>query len=45
MPKIKACAGRLKDSERFYGFKAKEKFEDIVEPWKILEEKGFQFLK
>lgn len=45
MPKIKAHASRLKDSKRFYNFKAKEKFEDIVEPRKILEEKSFQFLK
>lgn len=45
MPKIKARAGRLKDSKSFYSFKAKEKFKDIVKPRKILKEKSFQFLK
>lgn len=41
MPKIKERAGRLKNSERFHGYKAEEKFKDIIEPRKILEEKGF----
>lgn len=45
MPKIKARASKLKDPKCFYSFKTEEKFEDIIEPRKILEEKGFQFLK
>lgn len=45
MPKVKIIAGKLKDLNRFYNYKAKEKYEEIIEPYKILEEKGFQFLK
>lgn len=45
MPKIKAHAGRLKDSERFYRFNVEKKNEDTIKPRKILEEKGFKFPK
>ena len=45
MPKIKGRAGTLKDPGQFHNHKAKEKFEDTIEPHKILEEKGFQFPK
>lgn len=41
MQKIKACAGILKDLERFYSFTAEEKYEEIIEPKK----KGLQFPK
>ena len=45
MPKIKAHAGRLKDPAQFHNHKAKEKFEDTIEPYKILKEQSFQFPK
>lgn len=45
MPRVKATAGRLIDPERFYTYKAEEKYKEIIEPQKILEEKGFQFPK
>lgn len=41
MPKVKGRAGRLKDPEHFYNFKAEEKYKEIIELRKILEEKGF----
>lgn len=43
MPKIKERAGRLKNPECFHSYKAEEKFEDIIEPRKIMEENGFKF--
>lgn len=43
MPKIKERARPLKNPECFNSYKAEEKFEDIIESRKILEEKGFQF--
>lgn len=45
MPKIKTRDTRLKDPARFHNYKAADKFEYIIEPHKILEEKGFQFPK
>ena len=45
MPKIKARAGKLKDPECFYSFKAEEKYKEFIEPQKILKEKAFQFPK
>ena len=41
MPKIKARAGILKDPKCFYSFKVEEKYKQIIEAQKILEEKGF----
>ena len=41
MFKIKTRAIILKDPARFHGYKTGHKFEDIIEPRKILEEKGF----
>lgn len=43
IPNIEAGVGRLKDPERFYYFKAEKKYEEFIEPKKILKEKGFQF--
>lgn len=43
MPKVKERAGRLKNPKCFNNYKAEEKFVDIIESRKILEEKGFQF--
>ena len=35
----------MKDLKRFYSSKAEEKYKEFIEPWKILDAKGFQFLK
>lgn len=45
MFKIKTRAIILKDPARFHSCKTGDKFEDIIEPQKILEEKSFQFPK
>lgn len=43
MPKYNIIAQRLKDPSYFQGYNAEGKFEELIEPRKILEEKGFQF--
>ena len=43
MPRYKRTASRLKDPSRFQSYHAEEKYEEFIEPHKILEEKGFQF--
>lgn len=43
MPKFKTGVARLNNPPRFHSYKVEDKFEDIIEPYKILEEKGFQF--
>ena len=43
MPKYKKTASRLKDPSRFQSSHAEEKYEEFIEPRRILEEKGFQF--
>lgn len=43
MPKLKTRAVRLKDLARFHSYKAEDKYEDMIEPRKTLEEKGFLF--
>ena len=43
MPRYKKTASRLKDPSRFQSYHAEEKYEEFIEPRKILEEKGFQF--
>ena len=45
MPRYKKIASRLKDPSRFQSYQAEEKYEEFIEPRKILEEKGFQFLE
>lgn len=32
MPRVKAKAGRLKNQERCYTYKAEEKYEEIIKP-------------
>ena len=39
----KRTASRLKDPSRFQSYHVEEKYEEFIEPHKILEEKGFQF--
>ncbi|KAH9750406.1 hypothetical protein KPL71_013870 [Citrus sinensis] len=43
MPRYKKIAIRLKDPSRFQSYHAEEKYEEFIEPHRILEEKGFQF--
>lgn len=43
MPRYKKTASRLKDPSRFHSYHAEEKYEEFIEPRRILEEKGFQF--
>ena len=43
MPRYKKTASRLKDLSRFQSYHAEEKYEEFIEPRRILEEKGFQF--
>ncbi|KAH9685728.1 hypothetical protein KPL70_014067 [Citrus sinensis] len=43
MPGYKRTASRLKDPSRFQSYHTEEKYEEFIEPCKILEEKGFQF--
>lgn len=43
MTRYKKTAKRLKDLSRFQGYKPKEKYEEFIEPRKIIKEKGFQF--
>ena len=43
MPRYKKIANRLKDPSRFQSYHAEEKYEEFIEPRKILEEKEFQF--
>ena len=43
MPRYKKTASRLKDPSRFQSYHAEEKYEEFIEPRRILEEKGFQF--
>ena len=43
MPRYKRTVSRLKDPLRFQSYHAEEKYEEFIEPRKILEEKGFQF--
>ena len=43
MPRYKKTASRLKDPSRFQSCHAEEKYEEFIEPRRILEEKGFQF--
>ena len=43
MSRYKKKASRLKDPSRFQSYHAEEKYEEFIEPRKILEEKGFQF--
>lgn len=43
MTRYKKTASRLKDPSHFQGYKVEEKYKEIIEPRKILEEKGFQF--
>ena len=43
MPRYKRTASRLKDHSRFQSYRAEEKYEEFIEPRKILEEKRFQF--
>lgn len=45
MLRVKVPAKRLKDLEKFYSYKAEDKYEEFIEPCKILEEKGFEFPK
>ena len=41
MTRYKKMASRLKNPSCFQGYKVEEKFEEFIEPQKILEEKGF----
>ena len=43
MPRYKRTASQLKNPSRFQSYHAEEKYEEFIEPRKILEEKGFQF--
>ena len=43
MPRYKKTASRLKDPSRFQSCHAEEKYEEFIEPHKILEEKWFEF--
>ena len=43
MPRYKKIAGHLKDPSRFQSSHIEEKYDEFIEPHKILEEKGFQF--
>ena len=43
MPRYKKIINRLKDPSRFQSYHVEEKYEEFIEPCKILEEKGFQF--
>ena len=43
MTRYKKTAARLKDPSRFHSYKAEDKFEEFIEPKKILEENDFQF--
>ena len=43
MPKYKKIANRLKDPSRFQSYHAEEKYEELIEMRRILEEKGFNF--
>ena len=43
MPRYKKTASRLKDPSRFQSYHAEKKYEEFIEPRRILEEKGFQF--
>ena len=43
MPRYKKTANRLKDPSRFQSYHAEEKYEEFIEPRRLLEEKGFQF--
>ena len=45
MPKLKTRATILKDPSRIYSIKIKDKFEEFIEPRKLLEENGFIFPK
>ena len=43
MPRYKKTATRLKDLSRFQSYHTEEKYEEFIEPRRILEEKRFQF--
>ena len=43
MPRYKKTASHIKDPSHFQSYHAEEKYEEVIEPRKILEEKGFQF--
>ena len=43
MPRYKRTASRLKDPSCFQSYHAEEKYEEFIEPHKILEEKGLHF--
>ena len=43
MPRYKKTTSRLKDPSRVQSYHAEKKYEEFIEPRRILEEKGFQF--
>ena len=43
MPRYKRTASWLNNPSRFQSYHAEKKYEEFIEPRKILEEKGFQF--
>ena len=43
MPRYKKTDSRLKDPSQFQSYHVEEKYEEFIEPCRILEEKGFQF--
>ena len=45
MLKFKTRVARLNDPSHFHNCRAEDKFEEFIEPRKLLEEKGFIFPK
>ena len=45
MPRYKKTASCLRDPSHFQSYHAEEKYKEFIEPRKIMEEKGFQFLE
>ena len=43
MPRYKKTASHLKDPSHFQSYHTEEKYEEFIEPRKIMEEKWFQF--